>query len=117
MTSTAVKELTRSTWQRRAQELAVETQLAHRARYLGQGTHHEELWQVPSKVGDGSTYVVRVWPHSLGVVCGCTAGTYGRPCGHAGAALLAERQKQVAERGSEADTALRWWLHGGEWDR
>ena len=103
----------------RAITLAEEAHLVHRARFLGTGVYVERLWQVPSTTADGTVYVVQVWPYTMGAVCSCFAHSLGhRACSHAGAALVGECQKQATERGSggsEGDTALRWFAHGGEW--
>ncbi|HEV2460716.1 MAG TPA: hypothetical protein VGS80_20370 [Ktedonobacterales bacterium] len=111
---TSAKSLTRGEWEARAIVLAEDAHLVHRARYLGQGVQGASLWQVPSKASDG-VYVVHIWQHA-GATCNCTAGSYGRACGHAGAAILAERQKHEAERASGQSEAWRYWLNGGSWE-
>jgi hypothetical protein len=103
-------------WQARAIMLAEEHHLVHRACFLGTGVYGESLWEVPSKTTDGAVYVVHVWLETEAACCSCLAAWFARACGHCGAAILAERQKQAAERGSEGDTAMRWFCHGGEWD-
>ncbi|HEV2460941.1 MAG TPA: hypothetical protein VGS80_21525 [Ktedonobacterales bacterium] len=114
MTS-ATQAVDKARWEARAITLAEEHHLTGRTRYLGVGVHGESLWEVPS-VTTGSVYMARVWPVTMGAVCSCLAMSFGhRACGHAGAAILAERQKQAAERGSESDTAVRWLAHGGPW--
>jgi hypothetical protein len=111
---TGAKGMRLGEWEARAIVLAEDSHLVHRARYLGQGIYGESLWQVPSKSSDGGCYVVHIWQHA-GATCNCTAGSYARACGHAGAAILAERQKHQAERASGQSEAWRYWLNGGEW--
>ena len=114
MTS-ATKTRDPARWEARAISLAVEGHLIHRASYAGTGRYGESLWQVPSKRADGTYYIVHVWPAILIATCTCTASLYSKPCAHCGVALIAEGHKQQAEHGSEGDTALRWFAHGGEW--
>lgn len=115
-TATMTKGLRQAAYEARSITLAEDHHLVHRARFIGQGVHGENLWQVPSKSNDGTVYIVHVWANTMGVTCGCRAGTYGQACGHAGCALLAERQKQAAERESGQSEGWRFWLNGGSWE-
>lgn len=103
---------TREQWNARAIVLATDSHADGTARHVGENAHGAQLYRIPSSSHDG-VYLVSVWP--LGdVLCCCTAGSYERPCKHAGAALLAERQRQEAMR-TRQDEPLRWWAHGGSW--
>jgi hypothetical protein len=113
-TTIATQSVNRARWEARAITIAEEHHLTGRARYLGIGVHGESLWEVPSMT-TGCVYVVHVWPVTMGATCSCLAASFAGACRHCGSAILAERQKQTAERGSESDTAMRWFAHGGEW--
>jgi hypothetical protein len=106
----------RAQWEARAICLASEHHLTGCARHIGRadksGAH---LYEVPSWTHDGC-YVVRVWPTTGDLLCSCMAGTYGKPCGHSGAVLLAERQRVQAETSAGQSEAWRYWLNGGSGD-
>jgi hypothetical protein len=108
------RQMTRDEWNTRAVQLADEHRLNGTARSLATDADGLHLYQVPSRRHDGC-YLVRVNPHTGALLCSCTAGRYGRACGHAGAAVHAERQRRSA--GSEGDVAWSWWMAGGEWQR
>ncbi len=115
-TATAVargaRAIAREAWQHRALALADDRHLSGTPRRIGRNDVGATIYQVPSRSHDGA-YVVTYWPAG-DITCGCTAGSYGRPCGHVGAVIRAEAQRTVAECGS-ADEGMRYWLNGGEW--
>jgi hypothetical protein len=102
----------REAWQQWALELAQDKRLTGTPRQVGTNQYQARLYLVPSRTTDGS-YLVTVWKDDK-LTCTCLAGAYGRPCGHVGAVLTAEMQRQAAEC-SCVDEPLRAWLTGGEW--
>lgn len=110
--ATAQAIQTRGEWNARAEVLAEQKGARGTARYLHEcadGRGH--VWRVPSRSDTGS-YDVVAWGDGR-IECPCTAGTYGRPCCHAGAVLHAERMR--TRDTSEGNTAWDWWMAGGEW--
>ena len=106
----APKIITRQEWNVRALELA------HEKHLIGTPSYHHEceyghVWRVPSRSGKGSYDVLA--RHDGRVECPCVAGSYGRPCSHAGATVAAEKMRQEARDGPS--DAWSWWLAGGEW--
>ncbi len=89
----APKLVTREEWDTRALELAEARQLTGAASYV-HACEHGQVWRVPSRSGRGS-YDVLARVNGI-VECLCTAGLYGRPCSHAGAALHGERMRLQA---------------------
>jgi hypothetical protein len=100
--------------QARSIVLAEQAHLTGRARFIGRGTSGEALWEVPSKTVDGGVYLVKVWPLTGITSCNCTAGSFHQACGHAGAAILADRQRRQALAYTH-DDPFGWWRAGGEW--
>jgi hypothetical protein len=94
--------------------LAQERHLDGTARHIGTNSIGGQLYQVRSQTSD-AVYVVTVYPRINDVACCCTAGSYNRACVHAGAALLADRQRQACEGTDYRDAKWRSWLNGGEW--
>lgn len=111
--STAKAAGSRLEWNARAIVLAEQSHADGTARHIGTNDDGAQLYRVPSWSHDGAVYVVTVWPRGS-VTCCCTAGSYGRACKHAGAALHAERQRQAAMT-SRTDEGLRTFAHGGAW--
>lgn len=109
------KGLQQTAWEARAITLAAEKHLSGTARHIGENTAGGRLWKVRSQSSD-SYHVVTFFPATRGIVCDCIAGSYGRPCAHAGAAILAEKQREEAMRPSRHDEAWSWWIHGGAWE-
>lgn len=107
----SVKVLTHEDWERRALELAESKHLTGTAVLL-HTCEHGEVFRVPS--GDRtSSYNVLLRRNGL-IDCPCKAGLYGhRACGHAGAVISYDRNREEASR---SDEAWSWWMHGGEWD-
>lgn len=73
-----------------------------------------DIWRVPSADRRGVHYV-RHFHHSDELRCDCLAAAYGRSCGHVGAVLHAERQRDQAQRETGPSQAWAWWMAGGEW--
>lgn len=97
-------------WSERAVELAEANHLDGTATWLGTYTHTEGkplCWRVPSRDRSGA-YTVEVEEWSGIVRCHCTASSYGRPCAHAGSAILAYRTREQAMRPSDP----REWQRG-----
>jgi hypothetical protein len=110
----APKILTREEWAAHALQLAEARHLTGTARWQ-HADQLAEVFAVPS--GDRRVlHTVRL-VHASGelIRCDCTASSYGRPCGHAGAVVHALWQREQATGTAGADEALRWWLNGGEW--
>jgi hypothetical protein len=107
----AAKGQDRQAWEARAIALADERHTIGTPRYIGSSDPGVELWQAPSRA-HGGCYVVRVWRAIDAITCSCTAATFGRPCCHAGAVLVAQRQRETSAGRSEA---WRSWINGGEW--
>ena len=103
---------TRDEWQARAITLAADAHASGTARHIGTNEHGAQLYRVPSSSHDG-VYLVSVWPHGAALCC-CTAGSYERPCKHAGAAILAERARQEATNTTQNEP-LRSFAHGLSW--
>lgn len=97
----------------RAIELAEQHHLTGTARYIGQTDAGAELWTVPSRSHDGH-YIVRSWPEIERHTCSCTAGSYGRACGHVGAVMHAEEQRVRATQQSSS-SVMDSWVKGWEW--
>lgn len=105
------KIIGRHDWEARALEIA---EVKHT---IGTPSYHHEseyghVWRVPSRSGKGSYDVLA--RRDGRVECPCVAGTYGGPCGHAGAVLHAERQRKESPRAGPGER-WSWWLAGGEW--
>ena len=99
------------------------------------------IYAVPSRSEANRWHLVVV--DGLHLVCDCVAGQYGRYCAHRAAVrarleLEASVRRDAREReverafhaaarklaratltssGSGSDEAMRWWMHGGDWDR
>jgi hypothetical protein len=97
------------------------------------------VYAVPSRSEANRWHLVVV--NGLHLACDCVAGQYGRYCAHRAAvrarleleaSVRRDAREQEAERAfhtaaralAEAtlssrgtDEAMRWWLHGGEWNR
>lgn len=74
-------------WRLHAVKLAVERKLAGRARTVRRTVLVDEYVCI-SLSTDAVEHKVTIYGRDEDVVCDCTAGLYGNPCGHAGAALL-----------------------------
>lgn len=110
---------TREQWNTRALELAEARGLVGTARVLAADSYRT-VYGVRRSRPIGAEYVVLVTPCDGRATCDCLAGLHGKPCSHAGAALEAERERQVqrtAEReqweednmGGACIDALRGW--------
>lgn len=99
-------------WEARALALAWDRHLIGTPRYVGKTDSGAHLWRVPSRTHDGC-YLVTAWPRGSYTCC-CTAGSYGRPCGHAGAVVRAELQRQAAMAQADTD-AMKSWRRGFDW--
>ena|SRR5258706_14159392 len=108
----APKINTRGEWEARALALAVAKHLIGTVRRRGAG-QFAEVFTVPSGDRRGEHDVWLSHGSDGFPRCDCVAGSYRRPCGHAGAVLHADCQRRDALQGS--DEALKWWLRGGEW--
>jgi hypothetical protein len=107
------RAVARDAWQQRALALADGRHLFGTPRQVGTNAHGAAIWQVPSRSSDGTYYIVKVWPVG-DVGCSCTAGSYARPCAHAGAVIKAEAQREAVQAATQ-DEGMRYWLNGGEW--
>lgn len=108
------KAATQLEWEARAIVLAEEHHLTGCARHIGETGTGARLWKVRSQSSADGFHVVTFWEQTRGIVCDCVAGSYGRPCSHAGAALHGERQRERA-MSSRTDEAMRSWMNGGAW--
>lgn len=104
-----------NTWRHRARELARERNLTHTARYEVLTVDNRELFSVPTCSRYGSEHVVRHDRETGELLCDCTAGSYQRPCAHAGAVLgwldaraEAERPRRRSEIAAELARELAW---------
>ncbi len=102
---------TREDWAARALELAEARHLTGAASYL-RVHEHGHVWRVPSRSGRGS-YDVLARLNGI-VECPCDAGRWGRPCSHAGSALVAEAKRKRATAQADGDV-LSTWRRGGAW--
>lgn len=102
----------RQQWEARAIALAERKHTLHTARHIGINNLGAQLYQVPSRRHDGC-HLVTVAMRGQAVVCDCAAGNWGKSCAHAGAAIIAERQRTRVETGPSE--AWAWWMNGGEW--
>ncbi len=99
------------------------------------------VYAVPSRSEANRWHLVVV--NGLHLACDCVAGHWGRYCAHRAAvrarleleaAVRRDAREREAERafhaaarklaratltssGSGSDEAMRWWMHGGDWDR
>lgn len=105
---------TRAEWDARALQLAEEHHLVYRAKCIGPNAGGWYVFSTPSSRDDSVRYVQQVNPITGECKCGCTAGSYGNPCGHAGSALHAWRQiaNAMSEAGKRASRDL---IAFGEW--
>ena len=110
-TTAKVLSIRQIAWQTKALQLAEERHTIGTPRYIGTNDYGAQLWQVPSRTHDGC-YVVTAWEDGT-YTCGCTAGSYARPCCHVGASIKAEEQRTAVSTGPSE--AWRYWLNGGEW--
>ena len=103
--------MTQQNWTRRARELARERELS--ARRIGTNDLGGALYKVPSGSHDAgvSYHVVTLWKLGGAVTCDCLAGCYGKPCGHAGAALIEREAEQRAESKRQSARAYRDMLN------
>lgn len=101
--------------QQRSVELAVRDHLDGTARLIGTGEMGARLWQVPSRSSEG-VHIVTHWLQTHEYTCTCDAHTYGRPCGHVGAAIKGELARAAAMRPSDRPSeGWQWWKNGGQW--
>src|SRR5260221_9459160 len=111
---------------------------------IGHGTRKSDgaaVYAVPSRSKPGQWHLVVA--EGLDLVCTCAAGQHGRYCAHRAAvrarleleaAVRRDTREREVERafhaaarklaratltssGSGSDEAMRWWMHGGDWDR
>src|SRR5579859_2412863 len=92
-TMAAPKIITRAEWNAHALEMADRRHVTGTARSIG-ACEYGHVYRVPSRSSAGSYDVLT--REDGRVECPCTAGSYGRPCVHAGAALHAEERRQQA---------------------
>lgn len=91
-------------YERRSLELAVKNAMswAH-ARFYTRTHDGREVWTVQSKSDSTKRYQVES-KAGHAQACGCVAGTWGKPCCHAGAVVmkLAWREQQIAAEHGES---------------
>jgi uncharacterized Zn finger protein len=92
-------------YERKSLELATRNGLTWAwARFYTSAYGGKELWKVQSKTDSTVKYTVES-KAGHATACSCPAGTWGKPCCHAGAVVmkLAWREQQIAaERGESA---------------
>lgn len=108
----AVAVVTRHEWQARALELASAHHLSGTAR-LDHTGKSGEVYRVPSH-DRTRTYDV-LTRHDGTIACPCKAGSFGRPCGHAGAVIYYRHQRAKATTKRNGDMTWFWFLQTGEW--
>ena len=105
---------TREQWRERALELAEARHLDGTARLVSE-SELARVYRIPNGDRRGEGYLVRFTLRRQEPHCECPAGAWGKPCGHAGAALHAEQLREAARRDRSPSEAWSWWLRGGEW--
>lgn len=98
----------------RARALAERHHLINRTRYHGarRGCH---CFTAPSLTAPGNYHIVRYDPITDVWRCTCTAGSYGKACGHLGAAQLHWEQIQEATRPRTPEELHRDQAHDDFW--
>lgn len=108
-------------WRARCVALAVASGRVGLARCVGITAAGDTVYHVPSKSERGQLHRIHCRAHGE-LVCDCTAGGYGNPCGHAGACIVLQELVREAAPPALAEMADRdyamWfdWLIGSQRD-
>jgi hypothetical protein len=99
----------REAWDVRAQQLCDAANLKYTARYDGEHPAHAdiEVYLVPSRDRSGE-HEVTFDQHTGRIRCDCIAGSYGRPCCHAGTVLYYLAQRAQACTAAEISATSRY---------